>query len=110
MTRTEARKARFALAAMFAANGALMGAWAPQIPLLLPRHGIGETVLGLLILALGLGAISAMLFAGRLIARHGSVPVLRVLARMMPRSALMSTAPKTRLPWPPPTIRAPSMR
>lgn len=94
MTRTEARKARFALAAMFAANGALMGAWAPQIPLLLPRHGIGETVLGLLILALGLGAISAMLFAGRLIARHGSVPVLRVFVlAVLPVLPLIVLAP-----------------
>lgn len=94
MTRTEARKARFALAAMFAANGALMGAWAPQIPLLLPRHGIGESVLGLLILALGLGAISAMLFAGRLIARHGSVPVLRVFTlAVLPVLPLIVLAP-----------------
>lgn len=77
MTLDEARKARMGVAAMFLANGALMGAWAPQIPLLLPRHGIGEAVLGLLILGLGLGAVGAMLFAGRLIARHGSVPVLR---------------------------------
>lgn len=94
MTRTEARRARFALAAMFAANGALMGAWAPQIPLLLPRHGIGETVLGLLILALGLGAISAMLFTGRLIAKHGSVPVLRVFAlAVLPVLPLIVLAP-----------------
>jgi len=94
MTRIEARRARFALAAMFAANGALMGAWAPQIPLLLPRHGIGETVLGLLILALGLGAISAMLFTGRLIARHGSVPVLRLFAlAVLPILPLIVLAP-----------------
>lgn len=94
MTRTEARRARLALAAMFAANGALMGAWAPQIPLLLPRHGIGETVLGLLILALGLGAISAMLFAGRLIARYGSVPVLRVFVlAVLPVLPLIVLAP-----------------
>ena len=45
MTTSEARAARRAVAAMFAANGAMMGAWAPQIPLLLPRHGIGEAVL-----------------------------------------------------------------
>lgn len=80
MTRDEARKARMAVAAMFLANGATMGAWAPQIPLLLPRHGISEAVLGLLILGLGIGAVSAMLFSGRLIARYGTVPVLRVFA------------------------------
>lgn len=57
-----------------------MGAWAPQIPLLLPRHGIDEAVLGLLILGLGLGAVGAMLFAGRLIARFGAARTLRGFA------------------------------
>lgn len=76
----EAKRARWAVAAMFTANGFTMGAWAPQIPLLLPRLGITEFTLGLLILALGLGAVGAMLFAGRLIARHGARAVLRVFA------------------------------
>jgi len=74
----EARRARWAVAAMFAANGFTMGAWAPQIPLILPRLGISETTLGLMILGLGVGAVGAMLFAGRLIARFGSRAVLRV--------------------------------
>jgi fucose permease len=72
--------ARWAVSAMFLANGFVMGAWAPQIPLLLPRHGIGESVLGLLILGLGLGAVGAMLFAGRLIARFGAAATLRGFA------------------------------
>ena len=80
MTLTEARRARLAVAAMFAANGFVSGAWAPQIPLLLPRHGIGEFALGLLILGLGIGAVGAMVFAGRLLALHGTVPVLRAFA------------------------------
>jgi MFS family permease len=68
----EAERGRWAVAAMFLINGFIMGAWAPQIPLLLPRHQITESTLGLLILTLGLGAVGAMLFAGRLIARIGS--------------------------------------
>lgn len=71
------RVARRAVAAMFGANGFTMGAWAPQIPLLLERLGISKTVLGLMILGLGLGAVGAMLFAGRLIARFGARAVLR---------------------------------
>lgn len=71
---------RWAVAALFAANGFIMGAWAPQIPLLLPRHSITEGTLGLLILCLGLGAVGAMLFAGRLIAAHGSARVATVFA------------------------------
>jgi MFS family permease len=65
---------------MFATNGFIMGAWAPQIPLLLTRHSISSTVLGLLILGLGLGAVGSMLFAGRLIAAYGSRRVLRGFA------------------------------
>lgn len=80
MTLTEAQRGRWAVAAMFAANGMVMGAWAPQIPLLLPRHDITEFTLGLLILVLGIGAVLSMLFAGRLIGRFGSVKVLRAFA------------------------------
>jgi protein-S-isoprenylcysteine O-methyltransferase Ste14 len=57
----QAQIGRWAVAAMFATNGFVMGAWAPQIPLLLTRHNISNTALGLLILALGLGAVGAML-------------------------------------------------
>ena len=67
-----AERGRWAVAAMFLVNGFIMGAWAPQIPLLLPRHHITETTLGLMILLLGTGAVGAMLFAGKLIARLGS--------------------------------------
>ncbi|MCU0829266.1 MAG: MFS transporter, partial [Tabrizicola sp.] len=72
----QARRARWAVAAMFMANGFVMGAWAPQIPLLMPRHDVTESVLGLLILVLGIGAVSAMLFAGRLISLYGGKRVL----------------------------------
>ena len=75
-----AKAARWAVAAMFLANGFVMGAWAPQIPLLLPRHQITESVLGLLILVLGMGAVGSMLFAGRLIARFGGRRVLSVFS------------------------------
>ena len=76
----QARRARWAVAAMFLANGFVMGAWAPQIPLLMPRHGVTESVLGLLILVLGLGAVSAMLFAGRLIDLYGGRRVLSLFS------------------------------
>ncbi len=69
-------RGRWATSALFAANGFVMGAWAPQIPLLLQRYQISEAVLGLLILCLGLGAVGAMLFSGWLIARYGSRRVL----------------------------------
>ncbi len=71
---------RWAVASLFAANGFIMGAWAPQIPLLLPRHTITEGTLGLLILCLGLGAVGAMLFVGRMIAAHGSARIATIFA------------------------------
>ncbi len=76
------RRGRVASAAMFMVNGLLMGSWAPQIPLLLPRHQITETTLGLLIFLLGVGAVGAM--AGGLIGRFGSRRVLQVFALAAP--------------------------
>lgn len=78
------RRGRRASGAMFLVNGFLMGSWAPQIPLLLPRHQIDETTLGLLILMLGVGAVGAMALTGGLIGRYGSRPVLRAFAMTAP--------------------------
>ena len=85
---------RWSVSALFTANGFLMGAWAPQIPLLLTRHNITETTLGLLILCLGLGAVGAMLFSGRLIGTHGSRRIAVVFAWCaVPSLALVVAAP-----------------
>lgn len=65
-------RARWAVAALFAVNGFLIGSWAPQIPLFLARLGISEFTLGLLILGFGLGALIAMPTAGYVIGRQGS--------------------------------------
>src|SRR5262245_10493466 len=73
-------RGRWAVAAIFAVNGFLTGSWAPQIPVFLARLGISEFTLGLLILVFGAGAVSAMAWAGHLIARHGSQRVVRIFA------------------------------
>lgn len=72
-----ARKGRLSVSALFLLNGAILGSWAPQIPLLLPRHAINESVLGLLILGMGIGSMVAMCLSGRLLARQGSRAILR---------------------------------
>lgn len=79
-TIASATRGRWAVAAIFFANGFLTGSWAPQIPVFLTRLGISEFTLGLLILVFGAGAISAMAWAGHLIARHGSRHVVRIFA------------------------------
>ncbi len=76
MAGEKAARGRWAVAAMFFLNGLTIGAWAPQIPLLLPKHQISAADLGLLILGLGVGAVAAMLFSGRLIARYGARAVV----------------------------------
>jgi MFS family permease len=73
-------RGRWAVSAMFLVNGFLMGSWAPQIPFMLPRHGIGEFELGLLILTFGAGAVGAMVFAGALIHALGSRKVVMIMA------------------------------
>lgn len=75
-----ATRGRWAIAAVFFVNGFLIGSWAPQIPVFLTRLGISEFTLGLLILLFGAGAISAMVLAGHLIARHGSKFVTSLFA------------------------------
>ena len=73
-----ATRGRWAIAAVFFVNGFLTGSWAPQIPVFLTRLEISEFTLGLLILVFGAGAVSAMVWAGHLIARHGSQRVVRI--------------------------------
>lgn len=75
-----ARKARAAISALFLLNGAILGSWAPQIPLLLPRHAITEAVLGFLILGMGSGAMAVMAVSEWLMARYGSRILVRATA------------------------------
>ncbi|MEO4000910.1 MFS transporter [Mesorhizobium sp. CAU 1732] len=86
-----ARRGRWAVAAMFFANGFIIGSWAPQIPVLLTRLDIRETTLGFLILVFGIGALCAMPWAGFLMSRHGSQKVLRGFA-ILSSVALLSVA------------------
>lgn len=82
------------MAAFFLVNGGIMGPWAPQIPLMLPRHNIGSAVMGLLILLIGLGAVSAVLFAGKLIAAYGSRRMATIFALLfVPTLPLIVLAP-----------------
>ncbi len=67
-------------AGVFLANGAIFGVWATQIPLIKERLGLDATVLGILLLVLGAGAVSAMMASGYLIRRFGSATLTRVSA------------------------------
>jgi MFS family permease len=89
-----AQNGRWAVSALFFANGSITGGWAPQIPLLMPRHGIDESTLGLIILFFGIGAVASMVGAGRLIATYGSRNIARIFAlALMPMLPIVVLAP-----------------
>ena len=72
------RRARLAIGIVFLVNGAVFGSWAPQIPFVQERLGLGPALLGAALLAIAVGALGSMLLAGGVIARFGSGPVTRV--------------------------------
>ena len=64
-------------AAIFFVNGAVFGVWATQIPLAKDRLGLDPAILGILLLILGAGAVTAMMASGYLIRRFGTAPIMR---------------------------------
>ena len=63
---------RAAVSALFLANGYVVGNWAPKIPSFKADLGIDEGVLGLMILAFGIGSLVTMPLVGMVVAREGS--------------------------------------
>jgi predicted MFS family arabinose efflux permease len=64
-------KQRYATRLAFLSAGLAMSAWAPLVPYVKARLGIGEAELGLLLLCLGVGSLLAMPVTGVLAARLG---------------------------------------
>ncbi|TGN68589.1 MFS transporter [Paracoccus liaowanqingii] len=73
-------RARWAVSALFFANGLLVGSWAPKIPVLMARLGITEAMAGLIVLGLGAGSLCVMPVFGAMVARAGSARAVRVAA------------------------------
>jgi len=70
--------ARLATRAVFLSNGLILSSWVPLIPLAKERLAMSEAVLGLVLLALGAGALVAMPASGLLIVRFGSRRVVLI--------------------------------
>jgi predicted MFS family arabinose efflux permease len=91
------RAARRAVRLVFLVNGTVLAGWAPLVPLAQARLGLNEAGLGLVLLALGLGAILSMPTTGPLIARFGSRAVLlaagSLFCLVLPLLPLAPTAP-----------------
>jgi MFS family permease len=62
----------------FFINGVVFGGWAALVPRAIARLGADESTFGLMLLGMGIGAVLAMAFSGRLIARFGAGPLIRV--------------------------------
>ncbi|WP_295047196.1 MFS transporter, partial [uncultured Paracoccus sp.] len=86
--------ARWAVSALFFANGLVVGGWALKLPAMMARLGIGESVAGLLVLSLGIGSICLMPVFGALVARRGSAWAVRLAAVLFAPSLIwISLAP-----------------
>jgi len=67
-----------AVSAAFLVHGAVIANWVPRVPAVKAALGVSDGPLGLAMLGLGVGAAAALLVAGRVVARFGSRPVVRV--------------------------------
>jgi MFS family permease len=76
----DARRARWAVSAVFFLTGAGTANWAVRIPAIQERLHLTPGQLGFALLGVSAGAIASMPIAGRLVARHGSRPVTRIVA------------------------------
>ena len=67
---------RLATRILFLVAGFGYACWAPLVPLTKAKFGIDDHILGLLILCIGIGSITAMVATGMLATRIGSKPIL----------------------------------
>jgi fucose permease len=90
------RAAKLATRIAFFVAGFGIASWAPLVPFAKQRLAVDDAALGLLLLCLGVGSVSAMLVTGVLCARFGSKPVITAsglgLALILPLLAVASTA------------------
>jgi predicted MFS family arabinose efflux permease len=95
MHSSDSRATRLATRLAFLVAGFGLACWAPLVPFAKQRLGIPDGGLGLLLLCLGAGSVTAMLGAGPLTARHGAKPVIMAsgiaMAVIMPLLTLAGT-------------------
>ncbi|WP_149827996.1 MFS transporter [Streptomyces tailanensis] len=75
----EVRRARYAVAAVFAVHGAVTGSFATRVPWIQDHAGVGAGQLGLALAFPAIGASVAMPLAGRISHRFGARTALRGL-------------------------------
>jgi MFS family permease len=84
----------FPTAMTFFLNGLAFGGWAAQVPRATQRLQMDEGTLSLILLGMGIGSVAAMVFSGRMIARFGAGPLMRLsLVVFLASYIVLSTAP-----------------
>jgi predicted MFS family arabinose efflux permease len=78
-------RAIWALRVQFFVAGAFFGTWGVHVPSIKAHYALGERSLAVVMLAGGVGALVALLYAGRVLARHPP-------GRILPGLALVCTA------------------
>jgi predicted MFS family arabinose efflux permease len=74
------RAAIRALRVQFFVAGALFATWGVHVPSVKTHYGLGEASLAMAMMAMGIGSVVALLYAGKVLARHTPRTVLPVLA------------------------------
>src|SRR5215470_19122077 len=73
-------RSRLAVSTIFLVNGVVLASWVPHIPAVKAAHALSDGALGLVLLAMAVGAVLALPLAGWLVGRAGSRRVTTVAA------------------------------
>jgi predicted MFS family arabinose efflux permease len=85
---------RIAVCLLFLANGLYIGGWSAKIPEISARLALTPQLVGLLLVAFGVGSIVIMPISGAQIARFGSTAVLKVTSLLfLPVMLIITFAP-----------------
>lgn len=87
------RAAVWALRVQFLVTGALFATWGVHVPNVKAHYALGESALAIAMMASGVGSVAALLYAGKVLARHSP-------RRIIPLLAFVSTAAIGSLLWP----------
>lgn len=94
------RYARWAVLAIFFINGALLSNWVARIPDIQRKLSLSEGALGIVLLGLSVGVLTALTMAGGLVARFGSRAVTTVTTFLLCGALpLLALAPSPVLLW-----------
>jgi len=80
LSSSQAAAIRWSIAAIFFLNGFVFASWVPHIPAVMERHSLTTGQLGTILLAMAVGAMCALPFAGALTQRFGSRAATMVCA------------------------------